>query len=718
MNSITKSKAGFLKRLFLKSRKKALLLFAIFGLTFIIIFAISGYYSAFGMTSYLPENISFPSSVSPDSGQIEIENPWYILSIDNNGNLIVKSQKREVIMSGLRYYAEYEGKKGNLGLKNVFVRRTNDSTITIKGESQNKAVVNLTLVIHKFLPKLDISVNTSYTAATVVTREALVASFNVPVSEVYLKNRKIDKQDFEDEYWLNKEGVSFGTNNRSALIYHTPNISSLQLETSKRLLFINLDYYLDHPYAHMPFLKNGNGKLEDGGDLIDQSKSNYNKGSQRNVFFSINFGILPKVTPRLMSVPFGYQAGYVVTEHADGGNIKTQRAVYFGSEDILRASDAVGGFVGHKISTTKSVFYVDSSGMSGTAIYDKQNDTSLLNFLDQIYATGLYDLCLHTPENLSSNRKVLEESIRFMKNRYNTETWIDHGFFGGLINRECLAADGMDSNSVYYAADLWKKYNTRYFWSPAVEFIQESTHISLTSKIKKFKFYDAYVSFWKHYLCPRDLKEMSPIGALNELSRRFSVQNELNSLKPHDGDSYPTPLYWQNPTRSDHFYSWATDYSQTYDDLSPKAVKRESVQLTNLVNDWGVFISHGYYVRKDPSNLITKDQKGKMHINPYFDEILGLIAQKRDKKELFVTTVRDLLDYWIKLDKISFDYLPNGEVSVTNHNNMPIKGLSLAVRAKNVKIYGKVTTMKRVGDDTIIWFDINGYETLRLNVIQ
>jgi hypothetical protein len=690
----------------------------ILSFVFIVIFAISGYYSAFKINSYLPEEITYSLSPSSSINQIEIKNPWYILGVDTAGRIVVKSLKSEIILSDLKYYAEYEGGNRNLGLKNVFVQLTNDSTVTIKGNVSDQAIVELTLIVHKFSTKLDFYVNTKYISNTIVNREALIASFNIPVSEVYLKNRKIDKKNFEDEYWLNKEGVRFGSDVRSALIYHTPFISSLQLATPKNLLFINLDYYLDHPYAHMPFLKNGNGKLDDGGDLIDISKSNYSKGTDRTNSFSINFGLLPKVTPRLMSVPYGFLAGYIVTEHADGGNIKTQRAVYFGSEDITKASDAVGGFVGHKIPTTKSVFYVDSAGPCGTAIFGKQNDTSLLYFLDQIYRTGLYDICLHTPENLSSNRKVLEESISFMKNRYNTKTWIDHGFFGGFLNRECIAADGLDTNSLYYAADLWRKYDTRYFWSPAVEFIEESTHISLTSKIKKFKFYDAYISFWKHYLCPRDLKEMSPIEALKELYRRYTVLNELNSLKPHNGDSYPTPLYWQNPTQTKSFYSWATDYSQTYTNLSPKIVKREQIQITNLVNDWGIFISHGYYVRKNASTLIIKNQKDKLIINPYFDEILGLIAQKRDNGVLYTTTVSDMLDYWTKLDNISFDYLPNGEIKIINNSSMPIHGLSIVMHTQNVKVNGKVPKMKRVGDDTIIWLDIKGNETLHLSIID
>lgn len=718
MSTTIKNNVGFFSRFVLKSRKRILFLLAVVGFIFIVIFLVKGYYSASKSISYLPENIYFSPSSLLDANHVEIKTPWYILLVDPIGRIKIKTLKGDTILSDLRYYSEYEGKKGIWGLTNVIVQRKNDSTITILGNVSKNEIINISLAVHKSLPKLDLNIDARYLQNTIISREALVASFNIPVTEVYLKNRKSDKANFEPEYWLNKEGVLFGCDERSALIYHTPSISSLQLKTAENLLFINLDYYLDHPFAYMPFFKNGDGKLDYGGDLVDQSKSNYAKGSERNNSFSINIGSLPEVTPRLMSVPYGYQSAFVFTEHADGGTIQTQRAAYFGSEDISKVADATGGFVKHNIPVTKSVFYIDSTGQQGNAIFEKQNDSLLINFLDQLNKTGKYDICLHTPENLTSNRKVLEESIQFMKNRYNTITWIDHGFFGGLLNRECLVADGLDSNSKYYSADLWKKYNTKYFWSSAVEFIDESSHITITSKLKNLKFYNAYVSLWKYYLSPRELKEMSTIQALKELSRRYKNQNELNSLKPHKGDTYPSPLYWQNPTRTDQFYSWATDYSQTYNDLSPEIVERENIQIDNLVNEWGIFISHGYYVRKEASKAIVEDQNGKLIINPYFDEILRLIAQKRDKGELYTTTIRDLLDYWIKLENISFDYLPNGEVNIINKNGTPVNGLSIVLNTNKVKLNGKVPSMKRVGADTIIWFDIKVNETMQLKIIK
>jgi len=520
----------------------------------------------------------------------------------------------------------------------------------------------------------------------------------------------VDSDNFEQEYWLNKEGARFGSDERSALIYHNPNISSLQLQTEKKLLFVNLDYYIDHPYGYAPFPKRENEKLN------DQSKANYNEGYERNNSFSINFGSHPKVTPRLMAVPYGYQASYIFTEHADAGNIKTQRAAYFGSEQVIRASDAIGGFVKYGIPTTKSVFYLASGSSKGSGIKEDSSDSLLIKFLDQLHSTRLYDICLHTPEESNSSRIVLAEAIEFMKNRYNTISWIDHGFFKGAVNREAFVADGLDPNSVYYAADLWEKFDTRYFWSPQVEYNRDSLHISLTEEIKKFQFYKAYVSLWKNFLSSRELKEMTPFQAIKELNRRYHNKFESNSLMPGMGDSYPTPLYWQHPTRTNNFYSWATDFVQLFVDLSPEIVEQEQIQIDNLVKNRGIFISHGYYVRKHDSKVIISDEKGKLVVNPYFNEILSSIAQKRDKGELYTTTVRDLLDYWIKLENVTFEYLPGGEIEITNNNDKPIQGLSIAMKTDKVSIDNKIPSTKKLGEDTIIWFDVNAGEKVRMRI--
>lgn len=80
-------------------------------------------------------------------------------------------------------------------------------------------------------------------------------------------------------------------------------------------------------------------------------------GESRVNHFSIWYGSIPENIPRIMLVPDGYLAGYVFTEHADGGNIRTHRAAYFGCDTILQISDVTGGFAGHKI-PVKKVFFI------------------------------------------------------------------------------------------------------------------------------------------------------------------------------------------------------------------------------------------------------------------------------------------------------------------------------------------------------------------------
>ncbi len=699
-------------KLFFRSKRiYVLVLFLLVGI-FIFAFLRSGYLKALQPnSSLLPLSEAHIDSLPSTTGQLTIKRPWYILEVDSIGRIAIKTAQGKVILSSLQYYERIKGTKGYWGLKNINTASLNDSVISIIGESEGKSLLELNFVCHNDFPKIDVFIKKHYNQNTILERESLVASFAVPVSEVYLKNRKVDKKDFEDEYWLGKEGARFGTNERSALIYHTPSVSSLQLEPSKNLLFVNLDYKLDHPFVHVPYQPDGAGKW------IDISESNIKSGS--NVFnkFSLNIGAFPKITPRLMLVPDGYKAGYVFTEHADGGTIQTQRAAYFGSEDITQAANATGGFVAHKIPVTKSVFYTSSAGIAGDAIYDKDKISPLLDFLDQIYSTGLYDICLHTPENLNSTRNTMEEAERFMKTRYNAVSWIDHGFYPGNYNRECRVCDGLDSMSQYYCGDIWKKFETKYMWSPGVEMIKNRNYVSVTDNLKKGNIYNAYVALLKHSLSAKELKQLSIFKILEEIKVRHSYGHEENTLEFNSGNAAPTPLFWKSPSRSGQFYSWATDQDKLYKNLSSRTVDLEKEQITHLIQNQGVFINHGYFVRywKDNPGILKK-VNGKFIVNPNFDHILNFIAKFRNQGDLCVTTVNKLLNYWIKLQNVSFNYLTDGSIDLVNNNNTSIEGLSLIADSKNILVNGKTPAIKRSGNETIFWFDMLPKEKVKLQI--
>lgn len=679
-----------------------------------VIFIVSGYLYKDNLVSFLPDYDPPVTKSKHDlKNGISLHNSWYKLNIDETGFVTVSTSKGELIMSGLRYYSVFEDGIVSHNLHNVTLSLLNDSTISVRGNSSGDVSIQLLFVVHEDNPRLDVSVKTQYNSNVTVYRETLIARFEQSPIEVYLKNRKIVTKRFSLEYWLDKQGVRFGKGKGSALIFHTPGVSSLQLKSKNRLLFINLELYADHPLMRIPV------DMDLQGNWIDLSTAAYNEGSQRDNFFSIWFGNIPEIIPRLMLVPDGYLAGYIFTEHADNGNIRTHRAAYFGSDKISKSENATGGFVGHKIPVTKSVFYADSTAkISGGSVRDDPDYPQFLEFLDDLYSSGNYDICLHSPEGYSSNRETLEEAIRFMRERYKTETWIDHGVLPGIINREAFFCEGLDKNSDLYAADLWEKYGTRFFWSPAVETLQKKLRPS--EELHKLRFANVSSVLWLRFLYLCTYQDNTVLSSLLKLLKGYFPMNEQNSLQQLKGSAYPTPLYWQNITRSGQFYSWPTEF--VYKGISPEnleyQMKNEEIQLNRLISDQGVFFNHGYYVRLGKNNYILNEKDGEIIINPSFDRVLGLISGMRDMGDLHITTVKDLLNYRIKSDSIIFDYCPDGSVYICNNGKEKIKGLSLILctDSENITISGNKPPFRRSGEDTIIWFDIDGGEKLKLEL--
>jgi hypothetical protein len=144
----------------------------------------------------------------------------------------------------------------------------------------------------------------------------------------------------------------------------------------------------------------------------------------------------------------------------------------------------------------------------------------------------------------------------------------------------------------------------------------------------------------------------------------------------------------------------------------------EEKLLDKLVNDWGVFINHGYFVRDriGYEDGTWTDNNGEIKINPYFDKVLEFMAHMRDEGDLCITTVRDLLDYWTLIENISFEYRPDGKIYVYNSNGETVKGLSMAVHADKIRLNNQIPRFKREGEDIIFWFDIPARDHVILQV--
>ncbi|PZE20072.1 hypothetical protein [Paenibacillus xerothermodurans] len=509
-------------------------------------------------------------------------------------------------------------------------------------------------------PEIEMHITTRYKDNVKVFNESLLYNFAVAPSAVYRKNRKLDSLQLQKEYWLDKQGCKFGKDRRSALIYHTPGVSSLQLKTRERQLIIHLDDMHDHRHRRDVL-----GITYEGQSVKVFQECNaarYNKGDQRTNHIAFIAGFSPEIVPRIMLNPNGYLAGLLWTEHADRSTMASTRAVYLGSEDIELPEDASGGFVKYKIPVTKSVFYSNPKDRLYNDLLPSntlQNLPSLVAIkenkpfrllLQQLYRLN-YELCLHgiVPTSDDEDRRLAEEAMLFMKANFDTVSWIDHG------RNQCnISSDGLLQGAYQYVGDLWEQLGTKYFWQYSSEDI---SHVQ---------------------------------------------GGNIDLLQLKRGDTLRTPLYWQHPTYTGRFYTWAAIATKKLELYSEK-------NLSDLVSNWGICINHVYPPEvMDNSYYICRDKDGVLRAKPEFNDLLERIAALRDSGQLNICTVRQLMDYWTLIENIRFEYRLDGKIVVHNRNATAIRGLALAISPADFVIHvdGKKVNQKIIDNNTIIWFDI------------
>jgi hypothetical protein len=512
---------------------------------------------------------------------------------------------------------------------------------------------------------------TVFSKPVTLNRIALVLRYPGVLESVY-KNSITHPGDFYNEYWLGREGLSATYGDKKLVLYHPKKISSIQLNTETKEIYVNSDFYADHPMLHFPLMEKSIGRF------TDVSASVYKKGDSLVADFEID--ICPEITkiPLLMNSPKGFQSVFIWTEHADYTNLRTQRAVYFGSDRITRPDSAVGGFIRYSIPVTKSVFYsnpepvdnsVKAAFLKGPEVTVKEFP-EFRNFLKSLEESGM-EICLHTPDHYTCDRKSLDEALSNMRRDFSTVTWIDHGYDNSIYsNREDLNCDGSIPESKYYSADLWKKYGIEYIWNSYFE----------------------------------DTNLFAPYAYYSFLTVPYSGWNE----------SMPVPDYWKHPSRTGDLIHWRTSNTLDIADTMLWSYFFNDFRLNDLVNSRGTYIVHSYPARADSTTGFYDYSDSEITANRSFNEMLARLSDYRKAGKIRLCTIKDMLAYRTSLDNISYEFTGNGIVRLHNDGRAPIYGLSFSVPASEVKSSKKEMKQKRSGDDVIFWMDIEAGETIDL----
>ena len=520
---------------------------------------------------------------------------------------------------------------------------------------------------------VNFSLETTYNEDVKVLKSSLIIPFLSDDFTVYRRNPFVDTCDYQGVYYLDKEGFSLAFGDKQLNLYHPDDVSSIQLDVKNATAHINADYYYDHLLMRYEL-------LDTVDYYVDNSSTYMKKNSSHKSSFVISF--TDKMTlPRIMPIFDGYESAFIWTEHADWADIKTHRATYFGSEDIVNVENATGGFAYYDIPVTKSVFYhnpdsvtnfeknPDFPGLHSTI----KTDDSFFDFLKQLRDNG-FDICLHTPEQYTSTDEYLAEALSFMKEHFASPSWIDHGYNNSASNnREDLICDGLDSTSNCYVYDLWKENGVKYPFNATYEEMRPRPFVDYVFDNELMRPYPGY----------GDAMPLPKVG-----------------LHP----SYPDILLWSTPYTIEPGENWGWDYyvSQQY--------------LDKIVDFRYVFITHFYAPWVEQSRGFWDVKDGKRVAKEGLNNALKRISDMRDEHLMLPTTIADYMTYQQQLSHLEYRIDKDGCIMLKNNNNETIKGLSL-ISVKEMSLDNEKSFNKRKthsGDEWIIWFDIAPNEVVRV----
>ncbi len=613
-------------------------------------------------------------TITDDLHQILFSNRYFAIVKTPSGNVFIASPSGEILAGNITFLINDKNHSETLNRFTVKTKEKNGKSRIILKTASKTYRYRLTLDCSSLSPAINFSSEVKFKKAMRPARVALSMDYRLPLKAVYKYDRKCDTADFEDEYWLDKEGVLLKDSLNSLAIYHNTGLSSLQLDVPDKVLVLNLDYENDHHYERFPL-------LPDTFDVkIDESKSRFDKKAILSNNFKVFIGTATGNLPVFMKNPDGFLATYIWTEHADWTDIRTHRATYFGSEKITVADSATGGFVKYNIPVTKSVFYDNpdsisntegSHGLFNTPEESIKADTAFFDFLVQLKKYG-HEICLHSPDHYTTTPVLLNEALSFMKKHFDSSSWIDHGYNNlPENNREDFVCDGVFG----FASDLWKEFGIRYFWEPYQE---------------DFSLYSGW-----------------------------SFDNSIEKLYSGFGNSFPRPDYWLHPTMTKDFYHWPTPNVMYIEKENLWGYYFSDYRLNDFVENWSLEINHCYPAWTYPGKGFWKyDTDSAIVAMDGFNRTLSKMAALKQKKLLNVTTIEDYLNYRTAVDKLEYSVLPDGRIKVTNSSGKEIKGLSMTAKASAVTVNDLKPAQKMAGDQLVFWFDLGAYQSVLIRLVE
>jgi hypothetical protein len=500
------------------------------------------------------------------------------------------------------------------GVDSKVISRGNSSVVTSIDDTNPFTTVTHSYELAANSPVIKYTATLRYKQNVSVIEEKF--NFRVPLQSAKVMTRDLRLTDFDPSKIYSSDlftpkVVKFA-NGLSFLGEDTMNSMELSASGTDCLVSFYSDSTFSHPHSY--WVKNGEGQTVDVGRTRRSAGDIY----AISVAFVITSGAAPKTLVKTRQ-PYAYDATLIFTNHPDTENLKTVKAVAYGTEDETDPDFGGRGIVGKGIGWTKGCFV---SGYKGADLQD--DDYRALT--DQMYRDGV-EIVGHSITPVTDSRDKVLQGLNVLS-RYNASNWIDHSADGGKDNWEALASQGALQGDDNYILDLLAQHNYRYAWSyidlPTANYGLNLLEPAATSDVRPFLFYNNQVDDNSHS------------------SQKLYLWSTMNTNKAPD-------LF----------------YTRT--------------NVDDLIAQRGIHIGHEYLGYPDCNNhaWYANPVNGKIEIYPVFDDELVYIAEKCADGVIWSPTVSEMGDYLIPLENVSITYDMDGSFTVTNYNSSLITGVTL-----------------------------------------
>lgn len=633
-------------------------------------------------TTYLPlwEDIS-----NDTKNAKEIANTGFckFLYLKQNGQLVIANLKgdpliKQVVVCLDKGPKEKPDYKLWSVLKQTGVSRTNGKLTLDFFAGHPWADITIQFVCDSTMNSIKVKTTTTYKINAKVYRTAVGLISSVANTKLITSAGDLITQTKEDEFWINTNGGAlYGETGNTWSVLKPANLSSIQVNKNSNSLWLNADYYLDHPHLYMPLKDSARNIMEDYSAMLVKSGQRLSSEFEIRINSDFNF-------PRIFPHQSGNLSTLLFTEHADWSTLQSHRAVYFGNEEITDITNAMGGFSFYKIPVTKSVFYNNinkskftkdnnSLGLTSELVSIKGNK-QFEEFLIQLKNNG-NEICLHTPEDKTTTKANVNEALKYMSKNFNSKTWIDHGYDNSPSdNREDISCDGLNPASVNFIGDALKKNNVHYLWQPYYEDI---------APFKKYTF-------------------------------------NANLTVPYKGfgNFIPSPDCWMHPNYDSSFTFWPTSFVMEAADPNLWDYVLSNQRIAAAIQQHAPIFLHVYPpALHNNYGFIKQNENGKLITEPKFNEALSRIAAFREKGFLNTSTITEYLGYLKQLDNIEYIIKPNENIHLKNKSDKTIKGFTL-VGQEPFKISNKAINQKIYKNNYYVWFDLQPLEEVEIIILR